>query len=108
MARAADRSQDPRCKKAIARSRRCRVSATMGRPRSTHSPASRSVKPSAGFQPTRTHSSAFPWSFYSRWRFDDPRKVGLALFQESRERLFCVVGADLRTELFILGLYRGL
>src|SRR5882672_6545835 len=43
-----------------------------------------------------------------RWRFDPPREVGLALFQEGRKRLFCVFGADLRTELFVLGLHRRL
>jgi hypothetical protein len=43
-----------------------------------------------------------------RSRFGAPREVRLALFQESRERLFCVFGADLHTELFILGLHRGL
>src|ERR1700688_3708186 len=80
--------------------------------------------PSAGFQPKRTHSSAYPRSFsiailfatfatvYSRlcghWGFDGSREVGLALFQESRERLFCVFRADLRTELFVLSLHRGL
>src|SRR6266436_8048248 len=41
-----------------------------------------------------------------RRRFDAPREVGLALFQEGRERLFCVFGADLRTELFVLSLHR--
>src|SRR5882724_7458758 len=45
---------------------------------------------------------------YGRWRFDGPREVGLALFQKRRERLFCVFRADLRTELFVLGLHRGL
>src|ERR1700692_1037950 len=76
--------------------------------------------PSAGFRPTRTHSSGHPWAFSimilrqpcsclrGRWRFDGPREVGLALFQEDRERLFGVFRADLRTELFILGLHRGL
>src|SRR6202158_4867160 len=44
----------------------------------------------------------------SRWRFDAPREVRLALFQEGRKRLFCFFGADLRTELFILSLHRGL
>src|SRR6266851_3473507 len=43
-----------------------------------------------------------------RPRFDGPREVGLALFQESRERLFCVFGADLRAELLVLGLHRRL
>src|ERR1700730_10110748 len=42
------------------------------------------------------------------WGFDGSREVGLALFQESRERLFCVFRADLRTELFVLSLHRGL
>jgi hypothetical protein len=43
-----------------------------------------------------------------RSRFGASREVGLALFQESGERLFCVFGADLHTELFVLGLHRGL
>src|ERR1700719_2509667 len=42
------------------------------------------------------------------WGFDGSREVGLALFQESRERLLCVFRADLRTELFVLSLHRGL
>src|ERR1700681_1597300 len=42
------------------------------------------------------------------WGFDGTREVGLALFQESRERLFCVFRADLRTELFVLSLHRRL
>src|ERR1700704_6556411 len=41
-----------------------------------------------------------------RWRFDISREVRLALFQEGRKRLFGVFGADLRTELFVLGLHR--
>src|SRR5713101_3995687 len=45
---------------------------------------------------------------YGHWRFDTPREVRLALFQEGRKRLFCVFRADLRTELFVLGLYRRL
>src|ERR1700757_3379329 len=44
----------------------------------------------------------------SRWRLDALREVGLALFQEGRERLFCVVRADLHAELFVLGLHRRL
>src|SRR3954467_182569 len=47
-------------------------------------------------------------SLCSRWRFDGPREVRLALFQESRERLFCVLRTDLRTELFVLSLHRSL
>src|SRR6266436_5331039 len=43
-----------------------------------------------------------------RWRFDAPREVRLALFQEGRQRLFCVSRADLYTELFVLSLHRRL
>src|SRR5882672_205327 len=43
-----------------------------------------------------------------RRRFDGAREVGLAFFQESVERLFCVFGADLRTELFVLSFHRRL
>src|SRR6267142_4996627 len=43
-----------------------------------------------------------------RSRFDAPREVRLALFQEGRKRLFCVFRADLRTELFVLSLHRRL
>src|SRR3954453_7979316 len=65
------------------------------------------MTPSAGFQPTRTHSSVFPWSCL-RLRLDVSREVRLALFRESGERLSCVFRADLRAELFVLGLHRGL
>src|SRR5260370_34352190 len=43
-----------------------------------------------------------------RWRFDCPREVRLALFQEGCKRLPCVFRADLRAELFVLGLHRRL
>src|SRR5258708_32604061 len=43
-----------------------------------------------------------------RWRFDAPREVRLAFFQEGRKRLFCVFRADLHTELFVLSLHRRL
>jgi hypothetical protein len=43
-----------------------------------------------------------------RRRVDAPREVRLALFQEGSKRLFCVFRADLRTELFVLGLHRRL
>src|SRR5882762_9335143 len=42
------------------------------------------------------------------WGFDGSREVGLALFQESRKRLFCVFRADLRAELFVLSPHRSL
>src|SRR6266852_6214969 len=41
-----------------------------------------------------------------RRRFDAPREVRLALFQESRKRLFGVFRADLRAELLVLGFHR--
>src|SRR3982074_1973420 len=40
-----------------------------------------------------------------RWRFDCPREVRLALFQERRKRLLRVFRADLRTKLFVLTLH---
>jgi hypothetical protein len=42
------------------------------------------------------------------WRFDASREVGLALFHEGRERLSCVFGTYLRTELFVFSLHRSL